>query len=54
MDTNEAEIIVCAGPPECLLEGDAAVTNAQAGCPKCRRIVIGADGSETEYRAKAN
>lgn len=48
------EVIVCRGPPECDLEGDVAVEAAKFGCPRCRRIVIHADGSETEYQAKAN
>ncbi len=51
---EEPEVIVCAGPPECLLEGDDAVRNQQDGCPKCRRIRIHADGSETEYQARSN
>ena len=49
-----AEVIVCAGPPACLLEGDAAVASQEAGCPICKRIVIHADGTETEYTAKTN
>lgn len=50
---EEAEVIVCAGPPTCLLEGDEAVKQAQEGCPRCRRIVIHADGTETECRKAA-
>ena len=48
------EIIICSGPPDCPFEGDAAVQNQLDGCPLCRRILIGQDGSETEYRLKAN
>lgn len=49
---DEAEIIVCAGPPECPYMGDEAVENAQAGCPICRHIIIAADGREREERRK--
>ncbi len=48
---DASEIIVCAGPPACLLSGDEAVQNQNDGCPRCRRIVIDADGNETEYQA---
>lgn len=48
------EVIVCAGPPDCLLQGDDAVRNAEQGCPRCRRIAIGDDGSETEYQKMSN
>ena len=51
---DESEIIVCAGPPDCLLQGDEAVKAAVAGCPRCRRIIVHADGTETEYQAKPN
>lgn len=53
---NEAvsEVIVCCGPPDCLLQGDQAVQNQKDGCPLCKRILIRADGTETEYSAKAN
>ncbi len=44
------EVIVCAGPPLCAIEGDAAIENAQAGCPNCRHIVVHPDGGESEYR----
>jgi len=54
MGRDESEVIVCAGPPLCLLEGDEAVANQVAGCPLCRRIVIHNDGSETEYQTKPN
>ncbi len=46
--SEESEIIICAGPPDCLFEDDAAVQNQKDGCPLCRRIVIKADGSEIE------
>lgn len=52
--SEDSEIIVCAGPPLCTLQGDKAVANQQAGCPLCRRIVIKSDGSETECRQKPN
>lgn len=58
MATNKqeeaAEVIVCAGPPACMLQGDEAMQNQIDGCPRCRRIVVHEDGSETEYQAKAN
>lgn len=47
---HQNEVIVCAGPPSCPFEGDAAVKNAQDGCPKCRHIIISDDGTETEYK----
>jgi hypothetical protein len=48
------EVIVCAGPPDCLLQGDEAVRNQVDGCSLCRRIVIHEDGTETEYKTKAS
>lgn len=48
--SEESEIIACHGPPLCLLEGDEAVAAQEAGCPICRRIIIHADGTETEYQ----
>jgi len=50
----KGEIIVCAGPPACDLQDEAAVEAAQAGCPKCLHILVHHDGSETEYRKKAH
>ncbi len=47
-------MIVCAGAPVCLLQGDEAIANAEAGCPNCRHIVCHKDGSETEYRKQPN
>lgn len=41
-------IIVCAGPPRCSLNGDAAYEAQIAGCVWCRRIACHADGTETE------
>lgn len=49
-----AEVVVCAGPPNCTLEGDAAIANADAGCPRCKIIRIHEDGSETETYRKPN
>lgn len=48
--TNEDEVVICAGSPTCLLQDEEAIKNAQDGCPLCRRIIIHADGTETEYR----
>lgn len=54
MAEDPPEVIVCAGPPVCLLIDDAAVKHAQAGCPNCRHIVVHPEGTETEYRLKTN
>jgi hypothetical protein len=48
------EVIVCAGPPLCNLQGDACIEAADSGCPLCKHIVIHPDGSETEYQVKVN
>ena len=37
-------VIVCAGPPACVLQGDAAIDHQNAGCLMCRRIVVTEDG----------
>lgn len=47
------EVIVCAGPPLCLLMGDEAIEQAMAGCPNCRRTICHPDRTETEYQRKA-
>ncbi len=44
------EVICCEGPPACSFSGDEAVQAQLDGCPRCKRIVIRADGSEIEYR----
>jgi len=46
-DLDDPQIIVCAGPPACILDGDDAVTAARRGCPLCTRITVHPDGSET-------
>lgn len=51
---HHPEIIVCAGLPACILFGDDAIANAQAGCPLCKHIVIHPDGTETEYQVQPN
>lgn len=51
---DDTEIIVCAGPPACDLQDDAAIEAANAGCPLCRRIVVHADGTESEYQTMPN
>ena len=53
MTTEIAEVIVCAGAPDCELQGDDAIKAANDGCPLCRHIVINEDGTETEYQRKA-
>lgn len=45
-DDDGPQIIVCAGPPLCLLEGEA-VEAQLSGCELCKRITVHADGSET-------
>lgn len=51
---DKAEIIVCAGPPTCLLQDEAAVEQANSGCQNCRHILVHADGTESEYRIQSN
>lgn len=51
---EEGEVIVCAGPPVCLMQGDAAIENAAAGCPNCRHVVRRVDGTEDEFQLKAH
>jgi hypothetical protein len=54
MEDDDAEIIVCAGPPVCPFDGDAAIDNALDGCPNCRHIIVSADGSEIEYQTRSH
>jgi hypothetical protein len=54
MEDNRPQVIVCAGPPECDLQDDDAVAAQQAGCPRCRRLLVNPDGSTEEYKAKAH
>lgn len=54
MINEPAEIIVCAGPPLCLLQEDEAVEAAEAGCPNCRHILVHGNGVEEEFQRKAN
>jgi ssDNA-binding Zn-finger/Zn-ribbon topoisomerase 1 len=51
---DDSHIIVCAGPPKCLLEGDDAIEAANAGCPNCKHLLIRADGSETHFSKQSN
>lgn len=46
-DKEVTVIHVCAGPPQCALEGDDAVAAQIAGCVWCRRITID-NGHESE------
>lgn len=46
-DEDEIEIIVCAGPPFCSMEGNEAIDCQRAGCIWCKRILIDSDGRET-------
>lgn len=50
MTKEIAEVVVCAGPPACELQGDEAIAAANDGCLLCRRICINEDGTETEYQ----
>jgi hypothetical protein len=45
-DDRLPSVIICQGPPRCMLEGDEAVAAAKAGCPWCRRIELLPDGTE--------
>ena len=47
---EDPEVVVCQGPPSCLLTGDAAIACARGGCVWCDHIVIHPDGTETKYR----
>jgi len=54
-EDDGSEIIICAGPPLCLLQGDEAVQNQIDGCPKCRRIVVDGRGhQQSEYVKRAH
>lgn len=46
---GDPRVIVCQGPPVCLLEGDEAVRAAENGCSWCRRIILHDDMTETVY-----
>lgn len=48
MSDEDPMVIVCAGPPACLLQGDEVVAAAEGGCVWCRRIIVHRDGTETE------
>jgi len=49
------EVIVCDGPPLCPFEDDEAVKAANEGCPRCRRVVMAANGEQiSEYKVKAH
>lgn len=54
IEGNEAEVIVCAGPPLCSLEGDKAIQNSMDGCPLCQRHVLQPDGTWKIYQKTAN
>lgn len=53
-DDDDPMVIVCAGPPLCLLQGDEAIAAATAGCALCKRIVVHPDGSETVIERSVN
>lgn len=41
-------VVICQGPPRCMLQNEDAVKAIEAGCVWCRRITLHDDGSETE------
>lgn len=47
MDDDDPLIIICAGPPLCLLQNDDAVRAQEHGCELCKRIIVHPDGTET-------
>lgn len=51
---DRTELVLCAGPPACLFKDQAAIDNANDGCPLCRHIIVHGDGSETEFKIEAN
>lgn len=56
IDADDADpmVIVCAGPPLCLLSDEAAIAAQRAGCELCKRIVCHPDGTETVIERKIN
>jgi hypothetical protein len=46
-DDGDPVVIVCAGPPLCELQDDAAIASQEAGCALCKRIICHPDGTET-------
>ena len=50
MAEGGADISVCIGPPDCLLQDDDAVQNATDGCPMCRRIRVHSYGTIEESK----
>ena len=47
IDNDYSVVIVCAGPPLCMLEDEDAITMQINGCQLCKRIVCHPDGTET-------
>lgn len=45
-DPVVAEVHCCAGPPACLLQGDAAIEACDSGCVWCSHLLIFASGRE--------
>ncbi len=45
--TPEPRVIVCQGPPLCMLEDDEAQAAQEAGCVWCKYIWLHEDGSQT-------
>lgn len=49
-DDEDPEVVVCQGPPLCMLTGDAAIASARGGCVWCDHIIIHPDGTETHIK----
>lgn len=46
-DDDIDTVIVCQGPPRCMLEGDEAVQMQKDGCPWCSRVYVDSLGKST-------
>ena len=47
MEVLDPMLIICQGPPRCMLEGEAAIAAQDDGCVWCERRVMHKDGSVT-------
>jgi hypothetical protein len=53
-DDEDAQVIVCAGPPCCDLDGDEAVAQQVRGCIWCSYITVHPDGTQTCLKMSGN